>query len=547
MSRTLPCTGFALLLLAGLASASDDAQRLLKQDIDRRDQERRERRWEESHSPVESSPATLPAPAPATADKPVCFNVQRITLQPDDILSRYRSNTILNAYTGRCLDTQALVQLQQQLNAEALREGLVTTRVIVPEQNLAAGELRLLVWPGRIEALRAPALRGAELRMAFPGAAGDVLQLRALEQAVDNLNRLPALRNTVALQPGKEAGSSVVAFATQRDKPWLASLNWEGSALNHNPVSTLRGSLELDSPLTLADRLILGANGTLRDAQVDSTIGTSLDYDLPFGWWHASVGADKFNYDNTLTAAFTTFKATGESQSWRAEIGRLLWRGQRDRVSLALHARQRISDNYIERVKIGVSSYRVEATGLRLDYSRVAAPWVLDTTLDSERGDTHSAAHHSPIDAAYSRLLFNSRLQYQLPRADLSATLSGQWSAAQLASSEQFALAGQVPGFSPLYLTANSGAALALQSRWTLPFMHAALQTLRPDLGLRAALAPDMGSNGDRQHLAAFTAGLTAPWTHAVAHVGASFPLSGLSSVDAPQGWQLDAALSLQW
>lgn len=543
----LPCAGFALLLLGGFAFASDDAQRLLKQDIDRRDQERRERRWDELHAPATTPLAPGPESLPATADKPVCFNVQRITLQPDHILSARRSASILKAYTGRCLGTQELVQLQQQLNAEALREGLVTTRVVVPEQNLAAGELRLVVWPGRIEAVQAPALRGAELRMVLPASVGDVLQLRALEQGIDNLNRLPSLHSTVTLQPGKEAGGSVVAITTQRDKPWLAGLDWEGSALNHNAVSTLRGSLELDSPLRLADRLILGANGTLRDAQVDSTIGTSLDYDLPFGWWHASVGADKFNYDNTLTAAFTTFKATGESQSWRAEIGRLLWRRQRDRISLALHAKQRISDNYIERVKIGVSSYRVEATGLRLDYSHVAAPWVLDTTLDSERGDTHSAARRSPVDPDYSRLLFNSRLQYQLPPADLSATLSGQWSDAHLTSSEQFALAGQVPGFSPLYLTANSGAALALQSRWTLPFMHAALQTLRPDLGLRAALAPDMGSNGDRQHLAAFTAGITAPWTHVVAHAGASFPLSGLSSADAPQGWQLDAALSLQW
>ncbi len=552
-ARTWWSAGFCLALQVSVGHAATDAQRLLKQDIDRREQERREQRWDEQHAtlpvtpPSSQPPSLLRKPDAGKAVPSTCFKIDRITLSPEGVLPRRATLKIIGSYEGLCLGSAELLQLQRALNAEALRSGLATTRVVIPEQNLATGELKLQVWPGRMEAIHAPALTPQELRMVTPAEPGDLLQLRALEQTVDNLNRLASQQADIELKPGRQPGGSVAEVQVRKSAPWQVGLSFQGEAINGEASDTVRGSLTLDSPIKLQDRLVLGVNASLKDGSLNGAKGGSADYDMPFGWWHFSVGGDRFSYESPLTAAFTRFTASGESKSWRAEVSRMLFRSASDRLGLALHNRQRVSSNYIDDVFLATPSNRIKAWGLRSDYSHVAASWILDATVDAESGEGHNRARTSPIDAGYSRLLFSSRLQYRLEPVLLSAILNGQWSDARLAASEQFTLTGQVPGFSPQLVNANSGMAMALEGSWPVYVNRGGLSRVHPALGMRYALAPDMGSNDGRAYLGALTAALTAPWPHAQARMGLAFPLKSSDILDPGKGWQLDASLSLQW
>lgn len=542
--------GLLLLLANATAQAAEAGDRLLKQDIDRREQERREQRWDEAHTPS-TVPAPKPAPspeptAPTTSDGP-CFPVQEIRLQPANILAASAVRRVQAQWSGRCLHAADLAQIQESLNAAALAQGLVTTRVVIPEQNLASGVLQLTVWPGHIEALQATGLHPRELFMANPAQVGDLLQLRALEQAVDNLNRLASFQSSLQLLPGEAPGSSRVDFSVQKKRPWQAGFSWQGEAVNGDaPSNSLRANLTVDSPLRLADRLMLGINANLQDMQVDDANGGSIDYDLPLGWWRLSAGADRFDYENNLQAGITHFRATGESRSWRAELARSLWRDARHRLSLALHHKQRISDNYIDTVTVGISSYRVQATGLRVDYSCVAAPWIVDASLDAEDGEAVSAAAQSPFASNYQRSVLSTRLQYQRARASVSAAINAQWSAEPLVVSEQFSLSGQVPGYSPLSLTADRAVAARLEAAYALALQRAGFTQLRPSLALNWAHTPELAGSAQAVSVQSASAGLTLSWRQAVARMAAAFPIND-GAFAPPQRWQLDAGFSVQW
>ncbi|MBP9045896.1 MAG: ShlB/FhaC/HecB family hemolysin secretion/activation protein, partial [Moraxellaceae bacterium] len=156
-----------ILLGTAIARADTTSERLLKQDIDRQEQERRDRRWDE---PRTSTP--LPAPelerASGQPASDTCFSIREIHVTQAQILPAKPLARLIAAYEGRCLSSSDLQALQQGMNSLALSRGLVTTRVVIPEQNLSSGILQLEVWPGHMEAATLNSPYRMELEAALP-------------------------------------------------------------------------------------------------------------------------------------------------------------------------------------------------------------------------------------------------------------------------------------------------------------------------------------------------------------------------------------------
>ncbi len=535
-----------MLLGAAIARADATSDRLLKQDIDRQEQERRERRWDEPRASTPLPPPELEETSKQPASD-TCFSIREIHVTQAQILPAKPLARLIAAYEGRCLNASDLQALQQGMNSLALSRGLVTTRVVIPEQNLSSGILQLEVWPGHMEAATLNSPYRMELEAALPLNNGDVLNLRALEQAIDNLNRLESLQASVELRPSEKPGGSITAFTVNRLQPWHLAAVWDSEAMEQHPVNTVRASLTLDSPLKLADRLIVGANATVRGTEVDNAYGSSIDYDVPIGWWRMAVGADQFEYQNPITSGLTTFVSSGKSQSIRAEVSRVVWRDNKHRLNIALLGKQRINNNYIDSIAIGVSTSRLKAMGLRADISRVAAPWVMDASLSAEQGEARTLAMPSPVDADYSRVIAITRLQYHWKKSSLSWSVSGQWSDSILSPSEQFALAGNVKGFSPLSLNAATG--MASRIEWARPFFFdwKGFKTIRPQIGVELGFSPAASGNISEEQLTAVTMGVIAPWKKVLMQLQVAAPIEFNSTQNAMSDCQMDANVSIRW
>lgn len=89
----------------------------------------------------------------------------------------------------------------------------MTSRAYLPQQDMSKGHLQVLVVEGKLEGLKGAdnsKLTDRELAMAFPGKSGEILNLREIEQAVDQLNRLPSNQAQMELTPGEAVGGSSV-------------------------------------------------------------------------------------------------------------------------------------------------------------------------------------------------------------------------------------------------------------------------------------------------------------------------------------------------
>jgi hemolysin activation/secretion protein len=521
----------------GCKAQADEASRL-KQNIDQQEQERRERRQEELRAPF-NAPELVKPKSPDINAKGPCFPIQTISIQPADILPAHKVQKIIEVYQGRCLDSAALGTLQGQLNQLAMSQGLVTTRVLIPEQNLTEGQLKLIITPGTIENIHALSLTGMEKFMATVSQPGDILQMRVLEQSIDNLNRLASFKATIALLPGDAVNSTRVDLNVARQSPWQAELAWQGSALMADqPTQSVRSKLTLDSPLKLADRLIIGINSSLAEGKLNQAYGSSVDYDLPVGMWRFSLSADRQVYANDIAASNTIFQSSGHSRSWRSELSRMMLRDQKQRVMMALTHRQRINDNFMNHVRIGISSYQLQADALRVDYSWASYPWLVDMSVSAEHAETASQAISNPFTARYERYSLNGQLRYQQGKNSVSVSLNGQVADARLAPSEELSLTGQVAAYEPYYLGAAKG--VALQTEWRRIFQ---LHALPLQFGLGAAWAVGENTGAKSAHLSSAMARVILPWSFMVSQIKIAKALSQ----PVPDELQLDASLSFSW
>ncbi|MCX8611250.1 MULTISPECIES: POTRA domain-containing protein, partial [unclassified Gilliamella] len=73
--------------------------------------------------------------------------------------------------------------------------GYITTRVVVPEQDLTQGVLKLLLVEGKVRHVRYTddSDKYAQLYTAMPAREGKILNLRDIEQGLENLQRIPTV------------------------------------------------------------------------------------------------------------------------------------------------------------------------------------------------------------------------------------------------------------------------------------------------------------------------------------------------------------------
>ncbi|SPU92851.1 outer membrane hemolysin activator protein [Burkholderia multivorans] len=170
----------------------------------------------------------------------------------------------LEHYTGQCIGKQGLDMLVKGLSQAILARGYVTTRVLLPEQDLSTGTLKFSLIPGVVRHVRFAddKLRGT-WKTAFPTRDGDLLNLRDLEQGLEQMKRVSSQDVSMQIIPADVPGESDVVLDVKRGKPWsvVASVDNSGT----RATGKLQGNLSLgiDNPLGLNDIFNVGVSQDL--------------------------------------------------------------------------------------------------------------------------------------------------------------------------------------------------------------------------------------------------------------------------------------------
>ncbi|MBK4994606.1 ShlB/FhaC/HecB family hemolysin secretion/activation protein [Pseudomonas sp. S37] len=462
----------ALVLGAGAYSpvhaATPGEQDLIRDRQNRLLEEQRRRLEELKDLPGERATPVAPT-APADTR---CFNIRRIELKGADALSATERDALITPFQGKCLGVAQLNQLLKAITDHYIGKGLVTTRAYLPQQDLSTGDLQVLVIEGKLEKLRSDAASGLsarEIAMAFPGRPGQLLDLREIEQMVDQLNRLPSNQARMELTPGQALGGSDVLVRNTPQKPWRANLSRNNDGQRSTGEQQWNVGLDWDCPLGLADQLSLrGGHDAVSDHHQGSH-NALLSYSVPWGWWTFSYLYSETEYRSQAEAEGFRFKQDGDSQTHQFRAERVIHRDAVSKTSLNAGLAHLRTQNFIEDSKLALSSNRITEAQFGINHGRRVGSAFVNIDLGMQQGigllDAQGSHHPGPGEPEARYRKYTGTISYLYPfqlwgeNLAFTSLATGQRSEDVLFSPQRLSLGGSssVRGYKDQFLSGDSG------------------------------------------------------------------------------------------
>lgn len=435
-----------------------------------------------------------------------CFTIRHVKISGYEVFGQLPQG--YRDLIGRCSTAAEIAATLNRINAAYQARGFITTRAYVPEQNVADGELEIVVIPGLIEGYVYGDGRKADQRLAaaFPTGRGDLLNLRDLEQGLDNINAVRSAKAKFQLVPGEKTGGSFVQVLAQDGRRMRASVETRNSGFETTGVVKTTATAEFDNLAWLNDQTTISLTTTPFDPRGKRfSDALALNTSVPWGNWSFGLDAGFSRYFFILDGVNQTYPVEGHTVHVALSAERVLMRDQTTKSYAYGEMKVSASRSYIDSFEIE-SQHRdmtIGTLGLRGEKQFPAGKFTWDFGLRAGLG----LISHTPVKSAIDEhfTLFFAKLNYEQPlgeRLIYRGSLSGQLSNDVLPSSEQFSIGGwgNVRGFHNDSLYGDSGIYLRNSVEWTAWTGNDLTVKLEPglDFGL---IKPSLFRDWDQHHL----------------------------------------------
>lgn len=281
----------------------------------------------------------------------------------------------------QCVGVKGLARIANVLDARLLVGGYTTSRVSFPPQNLRHGVLTIHLDVGVVAAVHMvnrhgkPDTRWGTWRNAFPISAGDTLNIRALEQGVEQMDRLPSQAVHIEIVPGPAPDTSVILIQ-RHEAPLIDRLHgaltvddFGTEALGRPELST---ALSIDNPLGLNDILSFTGNTNLEDpGPTHRSQSGGVSYSIPWGYALLTLSAQSLRFAQVVQGTSVQFLSSGEVHTQQARLDLIVWRSAATKIGVftALQARQ--ARNYLDHIELVVQRLHTISLDTGLTFTTV--------------------------------------------------------------------------------------------------------------------------------------------------------------------------------
>lgn len=368
----------------------------------------------------------------------------------------------LQQYKNQKIGIQGMNLLVKKINEALVAKGYVTTRVYLKEQDISTGILLLDLQAGTIGDIRFedPHTWGS-WESAFPVKTGDLLNIRDLEQGLEQMKRVPSQEVDIKILPAKLPGQSDIVLSVKRTKPWKMILSLDDSGLESTGKMQATTALEADNVLSLNDIANISFSEDLEQAgERNGTQAYSLYYSIPAGKDTFTFSTSSYRYHQKVTTAINPFLSSGDMDSYDFGLTHLIRRDQIRKTNLEFHIIKKHRHSYINNEEITVQEQNTTAVQIGITHKQYIGQSTLDAALRYKQGTRWLGAEPGPTDGTadepttqYGMVLldvnWNIPLKMGSKTGQYNLTLRTQQTNDQLYGSEFFSIGGRysVRGF----------------------------------------------------------------------------------------------------
>ena len=454
------------LLLAGITAQAQVAPRVIERQGQVIERQQQERLREEQERALQQLPprggADLRAiePQVSVPDLGVpCRDIRELRISGAPLLPPDLRAGLTRDYAGRCLAVGDLEAVLAAITKSYIERGYITTRAYLPAQDLRSGVLEVTVVEGTIERfdLQASGREGAKVYLpgAFPSEAGERLNLRDLEQGIDQLNSLASNSATLDVQPGSQPGQSVVVVRNQASLPVHLYASYDNLGTPSTGKQALSATVSFDSLLGFNELFAVTRRQSVPHDGEHNSETTALRAVLPWGYNTLSFDASESQYVNVLQLpSGNKLASEGTTITQSLALDRVVFRDQAGRLSLGGRLTTQdtrsflggeylpISSRTLTTFDLGLNGFTQLAGGIlngRLGYVRgIKALGALDDLDGLPEDFPHAQFGKFMVDAGYNR-----RFELGGGTALLWSTqVSGQYTRDVLYGSQQILIGG---------------------------------------------------------------------------------------------------------
>ena len=489
------------------AQASSTPQSFVEQQ---RQQDRERALREQNERTVDQRPQAAPsAPVQRIPDaESPCFRIDRMLLVGEHSESFQWAVADLSGADGndspigRCLGTAGVNVVLARAQQAAIARGYVTTRVLAAPQDLSTGTLTLSLVPGRIAAIRtttdsSSTLFGSSalLATAIPARPGDLLNLRDIEQGLENLKRAPTAEADIQIEPSTapnaKPGDSDLVVKYVQSKKWRIALSLDDSGTEATGRYQSGATLSLDNPFGLNDLFYVSANHSINNPShsglfgdpAKGTEGQTVHYSLPYGYWLLGFTASNSQYHQSVAGLNQDYVYAGKSNNAEVKLSRLVYRDQQRKTTVAVKGWRRESRNFVDDTEVEVQHRVVGGVEFSLNHKEFIGDATLEGTLAYKRGTGGFGSRIAPEEEfgeGTSRLkLYTADISLNAPfklgdqKLRYSGLIRAQWNRTPLTPQDRFSIGGRytVRGFDgETSLLGERGWLLRNDIGWAVPW-----------------------------------------------------------------------------
>ncbi|MGR9160707.1 ShlB/FhaC/HecB family hemolysin secretion/activation protein [Rhizobium leguminosarum] len=501
---------------------------------------------------------------PAGPGNGACFDITRVEIDGANLLSAQEIGKVTAPYDNRCVGLAEINAVLRDVTHLYIDHGYVTSRAYVPQQDIAKTRiLRLLVVEGTLSDiyLNGQKVAGSgSLATAFPGLIGRVVNIRDIEQGLDQMNRLQANDAKSAMLPGPKDGTSILNIENRPGRPWHVSLGNNNMGQESTGFSRSSASLGLDDLLDINDQWSFsyehsGPDYPWRNDGKGYGNSYSGSVSVPYGYSTVSLNGSWYQYESAVEGNFQSLETSGNSGQAGLGIDRVVLRDKDSITTVRSSLTYKQTNNFLlgNLIEVGSRRYTVGEIGISHSRRMFGGIWVFDASYDKGLGLFDAVEPGDPgagnADPRFSK--FNATISVTQPftlagrQFELTSLLSGQYSPDNLLGAEQISLGSysNVRGTRESVLFGNNGMFSHNEIVWRTKSNESGdavakvLGELRPYLGL------DYGHVYSQKRFD-MTGGDLASWTAGIRAVGGNISADlGYSDIVASSLDQVDGGL----